>query len=193
MIEFLKQVRQHLLTGVSFAIPFIACGGILIAGAIAFAPMTSTGPDFSQAPRLKLVLEFGTASFTLMLPVLAGYISCSVAGKPGLVPGFIGGYLSGQVNAGFLGAILAGLLAGYVVQLLKKLPVPKYLRPVMPILVIPILSGAFIGVVMLKVLGIPIAHLMSAANGALKTMSTGNAVILAMLLGAMIAFDMGGP
>jgi PTS system fructose-specific IIC component len=192
MVQLLKQLRQHLLTGVSFAIPFIACGGILIAFAIAFA-MTPTGPDFSHAPRLKLVLDIGSTAFTLMLPVLAGYIAYSIAGKPGLVPGFIGGYLSGQINAGFLGAILAGLLAGYAVQLLKRIPVPKYLRPVMPILVIPILSGAFIGVVMLKVLGVPIAHLMTAATGALKNMSTGNAVILAMLLGAMIAFDMGGP
>ena len=193
MVELLKQLRQHLLTGVSFAIPFIACGGILIASAIAFAPMTPSGPDFSQAPRLKLVLDIGTTAFALMLPVLAGYISYSIAGKPGLVPGFVGGYLSGQINAGFLGAILAGLLAGYVVQLLKKLPVPKYLRPVMPILIIPIISAGFIGVVMLKVVGIPIAHLMTAANSALKSMSAGNSVVLAMLLGAMIAFDMGGP
>jgi fructose PTS system EIIBC or EIIC component len=193
MVELLKQLRQHLLTGVSFAIPFIACGGILIASAIAFAPMTPSGPDFSQAPRLKLVLDIGTTAFALMLPVLAGYISYSIAGKPGLVPGFVGGYLSGQINAGFLGAILAGLLAGYVVQFLKKLPVPKYLRPVMPILIIPIISAGFIGVVMLKVVGIPIAHLMTAANNALKSMSAGNSVVLAMLLGAMIAFDMGGP
>ena len=100
-----------------------------------------------------------------MLPVLAGYIAYSIAGKPALVPGFLGGYLSGQVKAGFLGAILAGLLAGYVVNLLKKIPVSKHLRPIMPILVIPILSGAFIGVVMLKVLGVPIALLMSHANG----------------------------
>ena len=193
MLQFLKNLRQHLLTGVSFAIPFIACGGILIAAAIAFAPMTPAGPDFSHAPKLKLILDIGTTSFLLMLPVLAGYISYSVAGKPGLVPGFVGGYLSGQVNAGFLGAILAGLLAGYLVQLIKKMPVPKYIRPVMPILIIPILSSGIIGLVMLKVLGIPIAHLMSAANTALKSMSTGNAVVLAMLLGAMIAFDMGGP
>jgi fructose-specific phosphotransferase system IIC component len=193
MIEFLKQVRQHLLTGVSFAIPFIACGGILIASAIAFAPMTPTGPDFSHAPRLKLVLDIGTTAFMLMLPVLAGYISYSIAGKPGLVPGFVGGYLSGQINAGFLGAILAGLLAGYLVHWIKKLPIPKHLRPVMPILIIPIVSSAVVGVVMLKVLGVPIAHLMTSANAALKAMSTGNSVVLAMLLGAMIAFDMGGP
>jgi fructose-specific phosphotransferase system IIC component len=193
MLQFLKNLRQHLLTGVSFAIPFIACGGILIATAIAFAPMTATGPDFSHAPKLKLILDIGTTSFMLMLPVLAGYIAYSVAGKPGLVPGFVGGYLSGQVNAGFLGAILAGLLAGYVVLLIKKMPVPKYIRPVMPILIIPILSSGLVGLVMLKVLGIPIAHLMTAANAALKSMSTGNAVVLAMVLGAMIAFDMGGP
>jgi fructose-specific phosphotransferase system IIC component len=193
MIEFLKHLRQHLLTGVSFAIPFIACGGILIAGAIAFAPMTPHGPDFSHAPHLKVVLDIGTTAFALMLPVLAGYIAYSVAGKPGLVPGFVGGYLSGQINAGFLGAILAGLLAGYVVQLIKKMPMPKYIRPVMPILIIPILSAGFIGVVMMKVLGVPIAHLMTSASSALASMSTGNSVVLAMLLGAMIAFDMGGP
>lgn len=193
MIEFLKQLRQHLLTGVSFAIPFIACGGILIAGAIAFAPMTPHGPDFSHAPHLKVMLDIGTTAFALMLPVLAGYIAYSVSGKPGLVPGFVGGYLSGQVNAGFLGAILAGLLAGYVVQLIKKMPVPKYIRPVMPILIIPILSAGFIGVVMMNVLGVPIAHLMTSASAALASMSTGNSVVLAMLLGAMIAFDMGGP
>src|SRR5438105_15876001 len=152
MTKPLYNVRQHLLTGVSFAIPFIACGGILIALAIGSlqltdpSAMTSKGPDFSHAPTLKLMFDIGKVAFTLMLPVLAGYISYSIAGKPGLVPGFIGGYLSGQINAGFLGAILVGLIAGYVVQFLKKLPVPKYLRPVMPILIIPILSGAFIGV-----------------------------------------------
>jgi len=144
MVETLQKLKQHLLTGVSYAIPFIACGGILIATAIAFAPMTATGPDFSGTPRLKLILDIGTASFTLMLPVLAGYIAYSVTGKPGLVPGFLGGYLSGQVKAGFLGAILIGLVAGYLVEALKKLPTARFLRPIMPILVIPIVSGAIV-------------------------------------------------
>ena len=193
MLNSLKSLRQHLLTGVSYAIPFIACGGILIACAIAFAPMTSSGPDFSQAPRLKLILNIGTAALTLMLPVLAGYISYSVAGKPGLLPGFLGGYLSGEVRAGFLGAIFAGLLAGYVVQVLKKIPVSKYLRPIMPILVIPILSGTLIGVLMVKLIGVPIALLMEKANHGLMSMSTGNDVLLALILGSMIASDMGGP
>ncbi|MFN2481332.1 MAG: PTS fructose transporter subunit IIC [Pyrinomonadaceae bacterium] len=193
MIELLKKLRQHLLTGVSYAIPFIACGGILIACAIAFVPMSPAGPDFSQSPTLKLVLDIGSTAFALMLPVLAGYIAYAMAGKPGLVPGFVGGYLSGEIKAGFLGALLAGLLAGYVVQLLKKIPVSKHLRPVMPILVIPIISSLVVGVVMLKVLGVPIANLMTYAGGALRSMGTGNSVALAALLGAMIAFDMGGP
>src|SRR3974390_2508730 len=193
MVETLQKLKQHLLTGVSYAIPFIACGGILIATAIAFAPMTATGPDFSGTPRLKLILDIGTASFTLMLPVLAGYIAYSVTGKPGLVPGFLGGYLSGQVKAGFLGAILIGLVWGYFVEALKKLPTARFLRPIMPILVIPIVSGAIVGVLMYNVLGVPIPLFMGYANNVLKAMSTGNDVLLALILGAMIAFDMGGP
>jgi fructose PTS system EIIBC or EIIC component len=193
MIEGLKTLRQNLLTGVSYAIPFIACGGILIAAAIAFAPMTPTGPDFSGHPTLKLILDIGSASFALMLPVLAGYISYSIAGKPGLVPGFVGGFLAGEVKAGFLGALLAGLLAGYLVQWIKKWPSPKYIRPIMPILIIPIVSSLVIGVLMVKVIGIPIARFMTSAGAMLQSMNAGNAVLLAMLLGAMIAVDMGGP
>ena len=193
MLDSLKQLRRHLLTGVSYAIPFIACGGILIAIAIAFAPMTAKGPDFSHSPILKLISDIGAGAFSLMFPVLAGYMAYSIAEKPGLVPGFLGGYLAGQLRAGFLGAILIGLIAGYVAQALKKIPVSRYLRPIMPILVIPIVSGAVVGVLMIKVLGPPIAIFMDHANQALMSMSTGNDVILALLLGAMIAFDMGGP
>lgn len=193
MIEHLKQLRQHLLTGVSFAIPFIACGGIMIAFGIAFVPMTDKGPNFDNAPTLKLVLDIGAAAFALLLPVLAGYISYSIAGKPGLVPGFIGGYLSGEIKAGFLGAIIIGLIAGYLVNAIKRVPVSKYIKPIMPILIIPIISSTIVGVLMLKVLGIPIAELLITLGDWLKEMRTGNAVLLAMILGAMIAFDMGGP
>lgn len=198
MLEQLTKLRQHLLTGVSYAIPFIASGGILIAISIALAIYYGQitpqgGPDFSHSPNLKLINDIGSASFALMLSVLAGYIAYSIAGKPGLAPGFIGGYLSGQVKAGFLGALLAGLLAGYIVETIKKIPVSNYLRPVMPILVIPILSSAAIGIIMLKVLGVPIAALMKAATTMLQGMSTGNSVLLAVVLGGMIAFDMGGP
>ena len=193
MKESLLKIKTYLLSGVSFAIPFIACGGILIATAIAFAPMTSTGPDFSHAPTLKLVLDIGSASFALMLPVLAGYIAYAMASRPGLVPGFIGGYLAGQVNAGFFGALIAGLLAGYIVNLIKKVEVPKMIRPIMPILIIPIISSLIIGGLMLKVIGLPIADLMKLLGVWLQTMGHGNAILLAVILGSMIAFDMGGP
>jgi fructose-specific phosphotransferase system IIC component len=193
MKESLLKIKTYLLNGVSFAIPFIACGGILIATAIAFAPMTSTGPDFSHAPTLKLILDIGSASFALMLPVLAGYIAYAMASRPGLVPGFIGGYLAGQVNAGFFGALIAGLLAGYIVNLIKKVEVPAAIRPIMPILIIPIISSLIVGGLMLKVIGLPIADLMKLLGVWLQTMGHGNAILLAVILGSMIAFDMGGP
>ncbi len=193
MADALKMLRQYLLTGVSYAIPFIACGGIMIACGIAFVPMTDSGPDFSNAPTMKLILDIGSASFFLLLPVLAGYIAYAMAGKPGLVPGFVGGYLAGEVGAGFLGALLIGLVAGWIVSGIKKVPVSKYIRPIMPILIVPIVSSTIVGVLMLKVIGIPIAQLMTFLGEWLQYMNTGNAVVLAMILGAMIAFDMGGP
>ncbi len=193
-MEWLKKLRQHLLTGVSYAIPFVACGGILIAAALAFAPAGANGaPDPSNMPFLNFMLKVGVASFTLLLPILAGYISYSIAGKPGLVAGAIGGFLANEVKAGFLGALIAGLIAGYLVQLLKKTPTNKFTKPIMPILVIPILSSLTIGAIMMLVLGPPIADLMVWLGKELTSLHSGNAVLLAMLLGAMIAFDMGGP
>ena len=193
MKEELLKIKSCLLSGVSFAIPLIASGGILIAAAIAFAPMTGHGPDFSGSPTLKLILTIGETAFRLVPAVLAGYIAYALAGKPGLVPGLVGGFLANEVKAGFLGAIVAGLLAGWIVNLLKRLPVPKWLKPVMPILIIPIFATLAIGILMLKMLGGPIAQLMEGLKVGLETLSTGNAVVLALLLGAMIAFDMGGP
>jgi fructose-specific phosphotransferase system IIC component len=194
MKDELLKIKTYLLSGVSFAIPFIASGGILIAAAIALAPMIpGHGPDFSNHPTLAIVLKIGVTAFQLVPAVLAGYIANAMASKPGLVPGFVGGFLANEVKAGFLGALAAGLVAGWLVNLIKKLPVPTWLKPVMPILIIPILSTLVIGFLMLKVLGVPIAELMQGLQHWLETMSTGNAVLLAVILGAMIAFDMGGP
>jgi len=210
MLDWLKQLRQHLLTGVSYAIPFIACGGILIALSLAFAPMGSKGPDMDGIQPewlqhlLKLTLTVGVTSFGLMLPILAGYISYSIAGKPGLAAGMIGGFLCDhlrvpwaedvrEVKSGFLGALVAGLIAGYLVAAIKKIPTHKYIKPIMPILIIPVVSSVIIGALMLLVIGPPIAGAMDELRTWLLQMSTGNAVVLAMILGAMIAFDMGGP
>lgn len=220
MMDFLRKLQQYLLTGVSYTIPFIACGGILIALSLGLAPLnpTSHAPDPSGSPTLSLMLTVGGASFGLMLPILAAYIAYAIAGKPGLVAGAIGGFLSGRVaevakvvertsvdgtlvkmsetepvSAGFLGALVAGLLAGFLVQGMKQLPMHKYVKPIMPILVIPIVSSLIVGVLMLKVIGPPIADLLASLGQTLRTMQTGSAVVLAMVLGAMIAFDMGGP
>ena len=193
MSESFRKFPQYLLTGVSHAIPFIACGGILIAVSIACVPMTSMGPDFSHAPVAKLTKDIGAAAFYLVLPILAGHIAVAMAGKPGLLPGFLGGYLADQVNAGFLGALLAGLLAGSVVNLFKAVPVPNVIRPVMPILVVPVVSSLVVGAVMLKVIGLPIAGMMGFLSRWLASMSSGNEVLLGAILGAMIAIDLGGP
>ncbi len=212
-MEWLKKLRQHLLTGVSYAIPFVACGGILIALSLAFAPKINGMPLDKSLGQLdplwlrhflQMTLTVGAASFGLMLPVLAGYISYSIAGKPGLVAGMIGGYFSGhlrvpwsdnpnEASAGFLGALVAGLAAGYVVLWIKKLPTHKYVKPIMPILIIPVFSSVIVGALMLLVIGPPIAGALDSLKDWLTDLSTGNAVVLALILGAMIAFDMGGP
>jgi len=204
MKEWLIRQKQYLLSGVSYAIPFVACGGILIALAITFAPMGEHGPDFSQTPYLKKMLEIGVASFTLLVPILSGYIAYGMVNRPGLVPGMVGGWIATHlgttmvdgvpkdVSAGFLGGIVAGLFAGWVVMQLKKLNPPAMIRPVMPILVIPVLGSLIVGAVMF-VVGIPISDAMTAMADWLKALSGGNKIVLAMILGAMIAFDMGGP
>lgn len=207
-MEVLKQLRKHLLTGVSFAIPFIACGGILIAAALAFAPRgENNAPDPSGVPVLFLMLQLGVLAFKLMLAILSAYIAYSIAGKPALVAGAIGGFLCNDlrlhaffpaegvpdVPVGFLGALAAGLLAGYLVFWLKKIPTHKLIKPIMPILIIPIVSTLVVGAAMMLVLGPPIAQLNTWLANELTSMQSGSAVVLAMVLGAMIAFDMGGP
>lgn len=201
MKESLQKHKQYLLTGVSHVIPFIACGGILIAFSIALAPMTTTGPDFSHAPALvNDMLTIGTTAFKLFPAVLAGFISFGMAGKPGLVPGFIGGFIAGMpqtvngqsASAGFLGALLIGLIAGHITNLLKKLKVPAMFRPVLPIIIIPIFSALPVGLLMLA-MDMPIASVMIGMGNFLHGLQGGSQILLAMVLGAMIAFDMGGP
>lgn len=204
MREQLRKHKQYLLTGVSYVVPFIACGGILLAIALSMVDFKEgVGADFSNSPTLKVIHDIGVASFSLYLPVLAGFIAFAIAGRPGLVPGMIGGYLCGidldgvpggpEAKAGFLGAIVIGLIAGHFVNLFKLVPNNKFIRPILPILIIPVVSGLFVGVLMLKYLGHPIAQLMAGMNQFLVELQGGNALVLAAVLGGMIAFDMGGP
>lgn len=206
MKELLQKHKQYLLTGVSYVIPFIACGGILIALSFTYAfhyhLLTGKGaPDPTQGPWfVQNMFKIGGAAFTLFPAVLAGFISYGMAGKPGLVPGFIGGLIAGtkqtidgtETSAGFLGAVVIGLVAGHVVNALKKIPVAAIFRPIMPIIVIPILSALIVGFLMLA-LNIPMAKSMVGLNHFLQGMQSGSQIVLAMILGAMIAFDMGGP
>jgi fructose-specific phosphotransferase system IIC component len=197
--------RQYLLTGVSYVVPLIACGGILIAVSIAlstvFAPMTSTGPDFTKSPQIVgQMVTIGEAAFRLFPAVLAGFIAYGMAGRPGLVPGLVGGFIAAipqtiegkSTSAGFLGALIIGLIAGHLVNALKRLPVPSWLQPVRPIIIIPILSGLPVGLLMLT-LNLPLARIMLGLQHALEGMQGGSQVVLGLVLGAMIAFDMGGP
>ncbi|MBF0362015.1 MAG: PTS transporter subunit EIIC [Oligoflexia bacterium] len=193
MKDEIKKIKNYLLSGVSYAIPFVASGGILIALAISFAPMTASGPDFSNAPTLKLILDIGVTAFKLLVPVLAGYIAYGMVNRPGLVPGFVGGFIANEIGAGFLGGIVAGIIAGYTVMLIKKIKTPNFIKPVMPILIIPATSSLIVGIIMFKLLGVPIKNLMGFLSTWLSTMGTGDSLVLAIILGMMIAFDMGGP
>ncbi|MFC1763833.1 PTS fructose transporter subunit IIC [Planctomycetota bacterium] len=193
MREQLRKHKQYLLTGVSYTVPFIACGGILIAISIGGATMMGHGTDTSQVPLLQLLNNIGAMSFKLFPAVLSGYIAYGIADRPGLVAGMVGGLIAAEVQAGFLGAMISGLIAGHVVQWIKRVPIAAYLRPVMPILIIPIVSSVIVGSLMYLVLGAPIASLMTYLLHWLEGINQGNMIFLAVILGAMVAIDMGGP
>ncbi len=193
MKKTLNQIRQHLMTGVSHMIPFVVAGGVLIAFSIMLSGVKAgSGADVTN-PILENLLNLGVAGFTMMVPVLAGYIAYSIADRPGLAPGMIGGYLAGQIGAGFLGGIIAGIIAGYVANWIKGWSVPDILRPIMPIFVIPLLSTIIVGSLLQYVVGVPISNFMAGLTGWLKAMSDGSQIVFGIILGAMIAFDMGGP
>lgn len=182
---------KHLLTGVSFMLPMVVAGGLLIALSFVF------GIDaFEEEGTLAAALMQigGGTAFQLMIPLLAGYIAWSIADRPGLAPGMIGGYLAGTLGAGFLGGIIAGFLAGYVARFIsQKLPMPESIESLKPILIIPLLASLVTGLGMIYVIGEPAAALMSGLTSFLEGMGTTNAILLGGILGAMMCFDLGGP
>ncbi|MDD7795002.1 PTS fructose transporter subunit IIC [Clostridium sp. 'White wine YQ'] len=193
MKEELKRLREYLMTGVSYMIPIVVIGGVFIALSIALSGVQEGQGAVVTNPFLTKLMDIGSASFSLMVPVLAGFIAYAIADRPGLAPGLVGGVLSNNIKAGFLGGIIAGLIAGYIARWIKGWKVNKNLRPIMPIFVIPLLTSLAVGLLMLFVIGNPIASLMASMTEGLKSMSSGNSVLLAIVMGAMIAFDMGGP
>lgn len=182
---------KHLMTGVSYMLPIVVAGGLLIAISFIFGIEA-----FKQQGTLAAALMDigGGAAFALMVPILAGFISFSIAEKPGLAPGLIGGMLASKIGAGFLGGIVAGFLAGYVVKWMKdNIKLPKNFAGLVPILIIPLFGSAIVGLLMIYVIGSPIKAIMDGLSGWLTNLGTGNAGLLGLLLGAMMAFDMGGP
>ncbi len=181
---------KHLMSGVSFMIPIVVAGGLLIAFSFLFG-IYAFEKEGTLAWALKTI---GGSAMGLMVTVLAGYIAYSIADRPGLAPGLIGGSLSSTLGAGFLGGIFAGFLAGYIAKLIKeKFPLPKALESLKPILIIPVLTTLAVGLLMIFVIGTPLAMLLNALVEWLQTMGTANAVLLGAIMGGMMATDMGGP
>ncbi|MFI2780927.1 fructose-specific PTS transporter subunit EIIC [Streptomyces sp. ALB3] len=195
------RLRTYLMSGVSYMVPFVAAGGLLIAlsfaiGGYEIAGAKSVADHFvwgEAASWAALLNQIGTAAFGFLVPVLAGYIAYGMADRPALVPGFVGGAIALTIDAGFLGGLVAGLLAGAAVMAIQRVKVHPTLRGIMPVLVIPLLASVAVGFLMFIVVGKPIASLQNALTDWLNGLSGSNAVILGVVLGLMMCFDMGGP
>ncbi|RVU98141.1 PTS fructose-like transporter subunit EIIC [Coriobacteriales bacterium OH1046] len=189
LITILRGAKKHVMTGVSYMIPFAVAGGVTLAVCVMLGGQNAVPSEGV----LGLIAQVGIAGLTLMVPVLAGYIAYSIADRAGIAPGFIGGYIANTIGAGFLGGLFAGLLAGILAFYLKRVKVPAAMSSVVSIFIIPLVDTLLVCCVMLFVVGTPIAAMMSALTDWLNNMGTGNAVLLGIILGAMDCTDMGGP
>jgi PTS system fructose-specific IIC component len=200
--------RQWLMTGVSYLIPFVAAGGLLIALGFALntiavgdqgylvteaPPVTEQFSVTSLSDWAALCFQIGGLAFSFLVPVLAGFIAFAMADRPGIAPGFAAGAVAVAVNAGFLGGIIGGLLAGAIVMWLKKAKLPFALAGVWTVVAIPLLASFAAGGIMFLVLGKPIAAAMEGMTNWLEGLSGANMALLGVILGLMMAFDMGGP
>ncbi|MGW7288195.1 fructose-specific PTS transporter subunit EIIC [Streptomyces sp. NPDC054847] len=194
-------VYKALMNGVSYMIPFVVVGGLLIAVSLALGgDATAEGYVIPEGTFWAQVNAIGVVGFELMIPTLSGYIAYAIADRPALVPGMIGGWIAGhgefydsEAGAGFIGAIVTGFLAGYLVLWIKKVKVPKFARPIMPIIVIPVVATTALGLFFVYVIGEPISWVFTHLTDWLSGLTGTSAVLLGALLGLMIAFDMGGP
>lgn len=203
-----QKLKRALLTGVSYMIPFVAGGGLLIALGFLLGGYDITDvadkvvlensfgnlPEGGLAAYLGAVFfKIGALSMGFLVPALAGYIAYAIADRPGIAPGFVSGAVAGFMGAGFLGGIVGGLLAGYIAHLIGTWQVPRWLRGLMPVVIIPLLASIVASGLMFLVLGGPIAGLTTALNGWLSGMTGASAVVLGIILGLMMCFDLGGP
>lgn len=193
---------KALMNGVSYMIPFVVVGGLLIAVSLSLGGHTdpSGGLVIPKGSFWMDVNNIGVIGFTLMVPILSGYIAYAVGDRPALVPGMIGGWIANtgelygsKAGAGFIGAIVTGFLAGYLVLGIKKVKVPKFVQPIMPIIVIPVVATTALGLFFIYVIGKPISWVFEHLTDWLGGMTGTSAIALGAILGLMIAFDMGGP
>ncbi|KUN98021.1 PTS fructose transporter subunit IIABC [Streptomyces caeruleatus] len=195
------KLRKWLMSGVSYMVPFVAAGGLLIALGFAIggyqineAESVTKHFDWGQIDSWgALLFQIGAAAFGFLVPVLAGYIAYGMADRPGLVPGFVGGAISVTIGAGFLGGLVAGLIAGGVVLGIQRIDIPPVLRGIMPVVVIPLVGSAVVGFLMFVVIGKPISEAQKGLTDWLNSLSGTNAILLGVLLGLMMCFDLGGP
>lgn len=186
-----KGVYKHLMTGVSHMLPVVVAGGLIIALSFVFGIEA-----FKEQGTLAAALMTigGGSAFALMIPVMAGFIAFSIADRPGLAPGLIGGMLASSTGAGFLGGIVAGFIAGYAAKFIAdKVSLPQSMEALKPILIIPFVASLFTGLVMIYIVGGPVSSIMAAMTEFLNNMGSANAVLLGVILGAMMCFDLGGP
>ena len=196
-----SDLYRYLMNGVSHMIPFVVTGGLLIALALALGGQpTESGMAIPPGSLWNKVLDVGVVAFTLMIPVLAGYIAYAIADRPALTPGLIGGWIANNgsfygadAGTGFIGAIIAGLLVGYFVKFIVSFNYHKFIQPLVPIMIAPIAGSLFISGLFIFVIGAPIASLMDGLTALLTSMSSGNVILLGIVLGGMTGFDMGGP
>ena len=185
---------KHLMTGVSFMLPFVVAGGLLIALAFAVGGIDAMAPGNAGTLGYALGQIGAKAAFALIVPALAGYIAYSIADRPGIAPGMIGGMLAANLQAGFLGGIAAGFIAGYTARFLNRhIRLPKTLEGLKPVLILPLLATTITGFLMIYVVGVPVAAVLAALTTWLKGMQGASALVLGLVLGGMMAVDMGGP
>jgi len=182
---------KHLLTGVSYMLPMVVAGGLLIALSFVFGIEAFKEEGTLAAALMKIG---GESAFQLMVPLLAGYIAYSIADRPGLAPGMIGGLLASSLGAGFIGGIVAGFIAGYSAKAIARwVRLPDSLEALKPILIIPLLASLITGLTMIYIVGSPVAGVLQSLTQFLDSMGSTNAILLGALLGGMMCVDLGGP
>ncbi|MBV7391883.1 PTS fructose transporter subunit IIC [Enterococcus sp. ALS3] len=196
----LKEIQKSFLSGVSFMMPAVVAGGIMLAISLATGEKSETGVVVTSE-LMQNINILGKAAFAMMIPILGGYIAYSIAGKPGLAPGMILGFLANnpvminevEVKSGFLGAMLLGVAAGYFVKWIKTWKVSKTIKTILPILIIPTITVLVLGMLYIYVIANPLAFLMNSLTNIMSSLNGSSAILLAVFIGLFGEVDMGGP